>query len=292
MYLLLYFPETRVGSTLFAYEIQKLHRTVHLLRVTAFCLICPNMWGTEIKLSSISREFYQKETINVPVNKQTYLLYSHGCHSPEIVNSRESVGNLDNLSVKMAKAAKSHSVSIISAYLKHTNLLNINLEIPVSSVSWSLKLLKYQRKTPLIHLALQCKVYMRMSVFLWNPNIWLNSINLVSNWWSCDWRTANILSNLFQSFSTSSSEKLNAEIAVIMGRSQPTNQIGWLPFGGKCDRAGANKLSYKYILKFICDFIISAIYKSVWLGPKSYPSNISFDNYATISLESSTDIVI
>ena len=69
--------------------------------LTAQCLICPNMWGTEIKLSSISREFYQKETINVPVNKQTYLLYSHGCHRPEIVNSRESVGNLDNLSVKM-----------------------------------------------------------------------------------------------------------------------------------------------------------------------------------------------
>ena len=143
---------------------QTLQCTLDLLILTAFCLICPNMSGTEIKLSSISREFYPKENINVPVNKQTYLLYSHGCHSPEIVNSRESVGNLDNLSVKMAKAAKSHSVSIISAYLKHTNLLNINLEIPVSSVSWSLKLLKYQRKTPLIHLALQCKVYMRMSV--------------------------------------------------------------------------------------------------------------------------------
>ena len=65
------------------------------------------MSGTEIKLSSLSRgEFYPKETINVPVNKQTYLLYSHGCHRPEIVNSRESVGNLDNLSVKMVLKSK------------------------------------------------------------------------------------------------------------------------------------------------------------------------------------------
>ena len=97
---------------------------IHLLGLTTKCLICPNMSGTEIKLSSISREFYQKETINVPVNKQTYLLYSHACHSPEIVNSRKSVGNLDNLSVKMAKTAKSHSLSIISAYFKHNNLLH------------------------------------------------------------------------------------------------------------------------------------------------------------------------
>ena len=94
-----------------------------LLGPTSKCLICPNMSGTKPRLNRISREFYQKETINVPVNKQTYLLYSHGCHSPEIVNSRESVGNLDNLSVKMAKAAKSHSVSIISAYMKHTQSL-------------------------------------------------------------------------------------------------------------------------------------------------------------------------
>ena len=78
------------------------------------------MSGTELKLSSISLEFYQKETINVPVNKQTYLLYSRGCHNPGSVNSRESVGNLDNLSVKIAQAGQSPSTSIISAYSSQT----------------------------------------------------------------------------------------------------------------------------------------------------------------------------
>ena len=87
-----------------------------LLGLTSKCLICPNMSGTKPRLNRISREFYQKETINVPVNKQTYLLYSRGCHKPGSVNSRESVGNLDNLSVKIAQAGQSPSTSIISAY--------------------------------------------------------------------------------------------------------------------------------------------------------------------------------
>ena len=87
-----------------------------LLGLTSKCLICPSISGTESRLSRISREFYQKETINVPVNKQTYLLYSRGCHKPGSINSRESVGNLDNLSVKIAQAGQSPSTSIISAY--------------------------------------------------------------------------------------------------------------------------------------------------------------------------------
>ena len=53
-----------------------------LLGLTYKCLICPNMSGIKPRLNRISREFYQKETINVPVNKQTYLLYSRGCHNP------------------------------------------------------------------------------------------------------------------------------------------------------------------------------------------------------------------
>ena len=91
-----------------------------LLGLTSKCLICPNMSGTKPRQNRISREFYQKETINVPVNKQTYLLYSRGCHNPGSVNSRESVGNLDNLSVKIAQAGQSPSTSIISAYSSQT----------------------------------------------------------------------------------------------------------------------------------------------------------------------------